>query len=91
MGLTIDQAKDIWAKFVVRRERFPNETEEMSMMVVLMNYGDQFTHIHCIHGEWSGTKGMLQPSSGIPVCPNGHVLLESGNRVRLGFVPETLG
>ncbi len=58
----------------------------MSILVVLLNYGDHLTMVSCTAGEWSGVKGDLVPSAGIPKCPNGHVLVEHRRQMRLGLV-----
>lgn len=93
-GLTIDQAYDIADRFTARRVAFKDETDQYSLMVVLLNYGDHLTRVDCINGEWSGTKGDLlrQPTGlhgfGIPKCPNGHVLTESTERLQLGLIPQ---
>jgi len=58
----------------------------MSLMVVLVNYGDQHTRVECVGREWSGTKGDLPPRDGVPLCPNGHPMFEVGPFYRLGLV-----
>jgi hypothetical protein len=89
--LTVIQADDIVSRFFERRGRFAEETEHTSLMVVLLNYGDHLTAVTCVGPErWSGTKADLTPRDGIPHCPNGHPLMESGNRKRLGLVDEVL-
>lgn len=91
MTLTVDQAREMWTKFVERREKFPEETEQTSFLVLLLNYGDHLTEVWCINEEWRGIKGDLQPRDGIPLCPNGHPLIESPRQRRLGLVQEQLG
>lgn len=59
-----------------------------SVAVVLLNYGERYVRVHCLPGEWSGTKGDLQPRRGIPLCPNGHPLLELGDAPRLALIAE---
>lgn len=76
----------MWSKFVERREKFPNEPEETSFLVLILNYGDHLTEVWCTNGEWKGTKGLLRVSSNIPVCPAGHPLFESPNQYRLQLV-----
>ena len=39
--LSIDEAQRIATAYFDRRNRWPGEDERMSLMVVLMNYGDQ--------------------------------------------------
>lgn len=87
MTLSVEDAKQI-ADRIHRRQANYGETLEMSIMIVLLNYGDHLTAVACTAGEWSGTKGDLAPGAGIPQCPNGHVLMESGRQVRLGLVPS---
>lgn len=90
--LTIDEFRDIVNAFVERRERFPRENDEDSLMVVLVNYGDRFTNVRCINGEWVGIKHHIPRTDGIPKCPNGHVLLEVGNdRWELGLIQTVIG
>lgn len=84
--LTIQQATEIHEAYQFRRSTF-DESSEMSMAVVLLNYGARFAPVSCIAGEWAGTKEQLQPSHGVPVCPNGHVLIE-GPGMKLGLIPE---
>lgn len=86
--LTIEQARDLRARILARRERFPDEDEEMGFLVVVLNYGDHLTNVACIAGEWTGTKGELEPrpGGGIPLCPSGHPLLEGPTRQLLGLV-----
>lgn len=88
--LNLDQAKEIADVYFVRREAFHQETPLTSLLVVLLNYGDHLTQVHCISGEWTGKKGELQPRDGIPLCPNGHPLIESHKQLRLGLVEETV-
>ncbi len=83
--LTVHQANEI-AQKVIARQAAHDEDLHTSVMVALLNYGDHLTPVHCIAGEWSGTKGDLVPSSGVPVCPSGHVLVQVMQRYRLGVV-----
>ena len=60
-----------------------------SIGVVLLTYGDSHVKVDCISGEWSGVKGELQSiGEGIPLCPNGHPLLEVSNAPRLALIFE---
>lgn len=70
-----------------RQQNFPDEEFVMSVGVVLMNYGDRFTSVRCVNGEWAGQKMNLS-GEGLPKCPNGHVLLESEGRKKLVLVEE---
>ena len=68
-----------------REERFPEESFQMRLGVVLLNFGDRYAEAWCVGGEWSGLKEDLPRTSGIPKCPNGHVLTQ-GKGLRLGWV-----
>ncbi len=86
-GLTREQANHLAELIVYRQETFPGETLHWSVMVALLNAGDEFTSVSCVAGEWTGTKGDLPPGAGLPRCPNGHVLTESSiGRKQLGYV-----
>lgn len=89
-ALSVHQANDIFERIAARRERFADEDEHTSFMVVLLNYGDHLTAVSCIGGEWSGVKADLTPRDGVPLCPFGHPLMESNARQRLGLVDEQL-
>ena len=84
--LTLEQAQAIYESFRGRREVRPEEDEMTAFLVVLLNHGDHMTAVTCVAGEWSGQKADLQPRVGVPVCPQGHPLLEHGPMMRLGFV-----
>jgi hypothetical protein len=91
MGLSMEEAQRFVDGYNSRRERFPSEPSNTSMFVMLFNFGDHLTPVRCIKGEWAGTKGELAPRDGIPVCPDGHPLLESGEVHRLALVAERVG
>lgn len=86
--LDIETATDLFERLNARRERFPDEAPHTSFMVVVLNYGDHLTAVSCVGREWSGRKRDLQPRDGVPLCPNGHPLMEHGPMMRLGLVPE---
>ncbi len=89
--LTVEQAAAITDAFTARRDRFPQEGPATSLLVVLLNWGDHLTAVSCIAGEWSGVKGDIPHDPTVrvlPVCPNGHPLLEGFDRWRLGLVHE---
>lgn len=86
LRLGVADAQSI-ADRIIRRQGNFSETLEMSIMVVLLNYGDHLTAVSCTAGEWSGVKGDLFPRAGIPQCPNGHTLVEHRQQMRLGLVP----
>lgn len=86
-ALTIEQAADIVEAFGSRRNRFPDEDWKDAMMVVLFNCGEQYTQVTCVGPEsWTGTKSELLPREGVPLCPNGHPLMESMDKLQLGWV-----
>ena len=68
------------------------EDLDWSVGVVLMNYGDRYTWVSCIGGEWSGTKADIADRGpgvrGIPNCPNGHPLMEGPGRKILALIDE---
>ena len=62
----------------------------MSVGVVLLNYGERYVDVTCIGGEWSGTKAEVFRHVGVPLCPNGHPLIETSNAPRLALVDEDM-
>lgn len=88
-ALTVDQARDMAIRYFNRRGLFEEEDKITSFLVVVLNYGDHLTEVSCIAGEWNGMKGDLQSREGIPLCPNGHPLLENAYQLRLGLIPES--
>lgn len=86
--LTASDVDHIAESIQYRQTRWPSETFVMSVGVVLMNYGSKHVRVHCINGEWSGTKGDLPPGTGIPTCPNGHVMVETTEAPRLALVAQ---
>lgn len=84
-SLTVDQLEEIFECIAVRRERFPEESGIMSLGVVLFNFGDRYAKATCVAGEWTGLKQELPRTTGIPKCPNGHVLTQEAG-LRLGWV-----
>jgi len=87
--LTLAEAGAIAEAVQYRQDNWSGESLLNSVMVVLLNAGSEYTPVRCVGGEWSGTKGDLASTGGgIPLCPNGHVLLETGPGKRLGFVTE---
>lgn len=88
-ALTVDQAFDIAAKIAYRQANFPDEALDFSVVTVLVNYGDALTPVSCVRGEWDGIKAeLVGPPGALPLCPNGHPLLEGSARQRLGLVPD---
>lgn len=85
--LTVEEATDLANSYFDRRKRFPEEEDHVSFFVVVFNFGDHLTPVRCTKGEWKGLKKDLPKREGLPLCPNGHPLLESRNQVRLGLIP----
>lgn len=86
--LDTEDVQYITAAIRNRQRNFPNEDFTMTVGVVLLNYGDRLVEVQCIGGEWNGVKGALQPGPGLPVCPNGHPLLELTEAPRLALAKE---
>lgn len=74
---------------VIRLRQFRNRAESTpdSIRVALATAGERYKLVRCINGEFTGMKGELPVSQGVPRCPNGHVLLEDLG-LRLGWVDE---
>ena len=87
--LTLAEAGAIAEAVQYRQDNWSGESLLHSVMVVLLNAGSEYVPVRCVGGEWSGTKGDLAPADGIPMCPNEHVLLETGPGKRLGFIDDT--
>lgn len=85
--LGIDDIEEINQKIKFRQQEF-DEDLRMSIGVVLMNYGDSLVEVTCIKGEWHGIKADIprRLGPGIPLCPNGHPLLENTIAPRLALV-----
>jgi len=88
--LTLEQATQIADTIAYRQTHFDGESLETSIMVVLLNTGSKWVSVRCINEEWSGTKGDLvpDPHGGVPKCPNGHVLVETGPGKKLAYVDD---
>jgi hypothetical protein len=87
MKLTLEQADQIAELIQYRQDNFEGEDLTTSILVVLLNYGDGATPVKCIQGEFTGIKSDLPPGEGIPLCPAGHPLFETGPGMALGLVP----
>lgn len=75
--LSLQQAEQIADAVVYRREHYPTEPLQQAVMVVLLNFGDRYAPVSCMGPEqWTGQKEHLPITPGIPLCPNGHPLLE---------------
>lgn len=83
--ISVSDINEISEKITRRQEKF-NEDLRTAVGVVLMNYGDGEVRVRCIKKEWSGTKSELEPTDGIPHCPNGHPLFETSVAPRLGLI-----
>lgn len=88
--LNVADVENIAQKIQYRRLQF-DESFEMSLGVVLMNYGDPYVKVVCIKEEWSGTKADLVPDDkiafgSIPHCPNGHPLFEISEPPKLALI-----
>lgn len=90
--VTFEDAQEILEAIQTRQKNFPGEPNEVTLAVVLMGIGNRYTSVNCIEGEWVGKKRDIghEDADGVPTCPNGHHLVESGARVTLGWmlVPE---
>lgn len=84
--LNIEDIDMIFEAVRDRQDNFPNEPATVAFGLVLLNIGDRFTSVKCINGEWEGLKMEIPKRDGIPLCPNGHVMVESNSRLRLGWI-----
>lgn len=73
--LDVNDIGEISESVKFRQEKFA-ENLTMSIGIVLMNYGDHLIKVRCVSGEWEGNKSDLLSRDGIPLCPNGHPLVE---------------
>ena len=87
--ISVETAHEIASSIHFRQGNYLDEDLITSVVVVLLNYGEQYREVRCTNGEWSATKQEI-PSSyrGIPTCPDGHPLFEEPNRIALGWVGE---
>lgn len=88
--LSLDNARRLAAALITRRQRFPDEDETTSYIVVVLNFGDHLTAVRCMGPEgWTGIKDelVLREPGGIPLCPNGHPCMEAREQQRLDLVP----
>lgn len=76
-------------ELILHRQMAFQESLEASIMMVLMNYGNRFAPAFCVNGEWTGHKVDLILGSGVPKCPNGHVLFEREGMI-LGWIREKI-
>ena len=86
-SLELADFNEILDALATRKRNFPTEPEDMRLGTVLFNIGDRFTKVVCVNGEWNGMKKDASRSvSGIPLCPNGHVMFETDPGPKLGWV-----
>jgi hypothetical protein len=90
--LTAAQAAAIATDIEYRQERF-KEPLGTSVLVVLLNFGSEYTRVECVRGEWHGTKADLRDQAGtMPHCPNLHPMIElPDGRRGLGLVDIEAG
>lgn len=89
LHISVHDVENIAQAIQTRQTKFTDENFVMSVGVVLMNYGDRYVKVSCVGSErWTGTKGELEPREGIPLCPNGHPLIETSQAPRLSLVPS---
>lgn len=88
--LTTEQFEWIWEACRDRKRNFPSEPDIMTLGIVMMNIGDRFSKVFCTVCEWSGIKmDIPKREDGVPNCPDGHPLMETGERLRIGWVEIT--
>ncbi len=92
MLMDMKMAVEISDVIELRQERF-NEPLDVSIKVVMFNYGDGRRIAHCISGDWSGPKTeMDQAPNGLPICPEcGKVATEDAEGWKLALVRVTDG
>lgn len=90
--LTVDMADEISDLIERRQEKF-DEPLDVSIKVVILNYGDRRRIAHCIRGDWSGPKSeLIAAPSGLPLCPQcGKPCTEEALGWRLGLIREQPG
>ncbi len=88
--MNMEMAVEISDAIEFRQDRY-DEPLDMSIKVVLFNYGDARRIAHCISGDWSGPKSdMDQTPSGIPACPKcGNVATEEEHGWALDLVSDS--
>ncbi len=88
--MNVEMAVEISDAIELRQERF-DEPFDVSIKVVLFNYGDGRRIARCVSGDWIGTKtSMNQDHDGLPICPNcGSVATEDTEGWQLALVRVT--
>lgn len=90
--LSIEDAHEIFEAIRTRHRNFPDEPMGMTAVLVLLNIGDRYASVVCMHEpcSWTGIKKDIPKGEGIPTCPNGHVLMQSAGLV-IGWLPVKTG
>lgn len=90
--LTLKMADEISEVVQLRQVKF-GEPLNVSIKVVVLNYGDGRRVAHCFSGDWSGPKAELDATeSGLPICPRcGKPCTEEALGWRLGLIRERPG
>lgn len=85
--LSTEDVEEIIDALKTRKNNFPDEPEELTLALVLMNIGNRRSKVSCNHGEWRGTMRDIPrvPPGEVPKCPKGHPLIQH-NRVTIGWV-----
>lgn len=86
--LKIEDIEEILEAVEMRQRNFPDEPRDMTFMLVMLNIGDRYAKVDCIKGEWVGQLKKDIPrrrDGGLPLCPNGHPLTQSGG-LKLGWL-----
>lgn len=86
--VTFADSQEILEAIQKRQKNFPGEPNEVTLALVLTGIGNRYTSVNCIEGEWVGRKKDVNhfDDEGVPTCPFGHHLVESGARVALGWM-----
>lgn len=89
-ALSIEDAYMIFEAIERRKSNFPDEPPEMTCILVLRNIGDRFANVICMNEKhaWTGLKKDIPKGEGLPTCPEGHVLMQSGG-LTIGWLPIT--
>ena len=90
-SLKIEDVQMILDAVQARKNNFPQEPDDITWTLVLLNIGERYRSVACIEGEWVGKKQDIpKPEMGaIPTCPNGHPLLQAENGITIGWVTST--
>lgn len=95
-ALTVAQFDDIFDAFWANLDRPKPGSEDdakLTLGLVLFNFGDRYSTIRCVEGEWEGVKLDLikgrehKTLQKVPTCPNGHRLKQDAG-LALGWVED---